>query len=420
MQPRTPVLALALLASCVKIEPFKGGSGPGSDAGVDTAPLIDAPPACDYAHTTTIAEWLEQGHQVVCGPHFAMRFSPDGAGYPSSFQIDGRELLGTADTCEDEDGFGIGLYPAGVIARRNPTQPNFAISTRSFNPLVRTSFLYEVQLGWRLDLTTTNCTESLQGKSTFAFFADGRIVRGDRLDATGTATAANCQQVACAAAAGASQWVEDSYFAFDWNEGTDTLVGAAPPMTVGTSTQLTAVRSFCLSRTAVPAQLGIALSDTNGRVRRVAASTAALTTDFATTSTLPNASQITRSTLAVFPNGCDLDRMALLQRDTTIMINNVPTAPGLDGIYGDIVGVDIPANTATTILADVADNHTVPGGWAVRVHFPQPISGVTAERGDHVPLNVQVADVSPTHDAYVLYFADDLSVATGSIVVTPL
>ena len=171
------VVGLLALAACVKIAPFASQDGPGSGSGDGGAN------ACDPS-TTIVATHVDGTQRVVCGPHYALRFSDLGFRFPMSFVVAGHELLARGATCADETAMGIGFYPAGIIDGDDPVAPEMLLQATS-TVEIDSPFLIRIGLDWLAKVGS--CATPIHGRTSFSFFADGRIARMDlvqRDDAT--------------------------------------------------------------------------------------------------------------------------------------------------------------------------------------------------------------------------------------------
>lgn len=213
------IAAGAALAGCFDKPPFRGGGDDDIDAG-------PTDPACTGAGPITTG--LDgMGRSVICGPGYSMRFSIGGYGFPDSFRVGGTELLRDRDTCEDEDRFGIGFYPAGIIAGSAPRVGQQVEGGRRVAVEVATPFLVKVGIEWRASFGT--CTLAPHGRTTFTFMPDGRVWRADHiLDVTG-ASAASCPG-GCPEAS-SSAWRVTSFAAFAVTDGQS--ITPEPPPTLG-------------------------------------------------------------------------------------------------------------------------------------------------------------------------------------------
>jgi hypothetical protein len=178
------------LAGCFDNPPFRGGDDPdaGSPACTGDGPLSTGTDG--------------QGRRVVCGPGYTMRVSERGYGFPDSFTVGGVELLAHGDTCEDEDGLGLGFYPAGILAGVDPPADQDVEDGRTVTVDVETPFLVKLAIPWRASFGP--CALAPHGRTTFTFFPDGRIFRQDHVLDTSAASATACPG-ACGEAT-ANEW----------------------------------------------------------------------------------------------------------------------------------------------------------------------------------------------------------------------
>lgn len=171
------VVLWGLASACVKIPAFEqrdGGTGDGDAGdGGSEGPLV----VVDTDATSLFAQ----------GPGYLIRFSGDGSRFPYQFNLGGNFLLGGAQTCGDENGMGIALYPMLVV--NGADRPGMGVPEVT-TPLTG-PYVGQVRISWS---QTVSCgaTSSLAGDTTFSFFPDGRIARFDRVGNSVELMASNC------------------------------------------------------------------------------------------------------------------------------------------------------------------------------------------------------------------------------------
>ena len=175
------LLACATLgAACLREPSFKGIRDDAAiDAAVDAA--VDAPDASttactDMADTMTAMRSgsMDRG-ATVCGPGYRVEFSDSGAKFPHLLVVGGMFLAGTGQTCNDERGVGVAAFPAALINGEPHAGVDGTLSLSLMGPAVA-----KVVVDWSADYTCQG-SGTLQDRTSFTFFPDGRITRWDRL-----------------------------------------------------------------------------------------------------------------------------------------------------------------------------------------------------------------------------------------------
>ncbi|MCX5745435.1 MAG: hypothetical protein NT062_23405 [Proteobacteria bacterium] len=164
------MIVIGVVMGCVNIPPFQN-----RDAGID----LDA---CGSGGPLRHID--EGGLQVICGPNYAMRFSAVGAHYPTSWLVNGHELISSGDgtACVDEQGMGIGLYPAGLLnGDLMPLQPAPTYEMAGVAVI-------KLALSWIISFSSIG---DFVGRSTFTFYPDGRINRADYITTSTSTTNAS-------------------------------------------------------------------------------------------------------------------------------------------------------------------------------------------------------------------------------------
>jgi hypothetical protein len=158
---------LALLAGalggCITIKPFTGN--------------------------TDVSATMDGAGGAVTAPGYAVHFSKTLFPYPDSVTIgQSANLLRPGNMCFDEDLVGIAMFPNINAAPRSRVTPLSA----SLNIDVAGSAVAKVGIDWSAKLACMATSGTASGRSTFTFFADGRVDRADSITLPNGLDAATC------------------------------------------------------------------------------------------------------------------------------------------------------------------------------------------------------------------------------------
>lgn len=201
---------VAVLGGCIEIHPFQQPAS--IDAGMDGAPDAEVlPSACNRGGVATFTEGTKR---AVCGPGYVTRFSDVAYRFPSSLAIAGTETLTDGDACAAQDGFGIELAPVGSLSGHTPRAVGQQVNQADLTVELDTPFVVKISLDWA---ATFACGVAPHGRTTFAFFEGGRIVRYDHVQIAAGSMATTCHD-ACTPSA--STWNLGSYLTLTPPTGT--------------------------------------------------------------------------------------------------------------------------------------------------------------------------------------------------------
>ena len=408
-------LCAALGAACVPEPTFKGvvrdADGDG-DSG-------DASTSCGNDVTVTRTGLMDRG-ATVCGPGYEVRFSDLGAKMPSQLNVGGTMLVGTGQSCNDERGMGVAIYPAALVngEEQAPAAVDGTLSIAMTGPVIG-----RVVVNWSASYACTG-SGTLEDATTFTFFPDGHITRFDRLRQDQQVSAAGCG--VCGGGGSSSELYLTSY---------TTLLASSDAVLTGAAIDLTtygqevaALRSPCLTTFGKHVAFGFRNGATRVRVAGTAPRALAFVQDVSVGQMLGPSfvDEVTTHMLVSSTTECaDLAPRALALADRPgLQIQGTNAGPALDGIYG---GENDGGNTAIqTTVGDIPIQlfdplRPVPGGFAVWVDFgAQPNTNVMVMHNG-VPSTpsgewYRIQRVSPTQ--LIFWFRDEL-VANTIITLHP-
>lgn len=392
------VLVVACVtAGCFEKPPFAGGDDDGiCPSGDDVSTHVDG------------------ARRVVCGPGYAMTFSERGHGFPSSFVVGGQELLGHGDTCEDEDGIGVGAYPADVIDGRDPPNPNHvAGGDRVATVELDTPFVIKLGLDWSASFAP--CPFEPSGRTTFTFFRDGRIFRYDHIVDDSMATVAACRNQ-CAEASGPA-WALTTYTTLVATPGQTIMHATSPPPNDHGGGLPFQSSEICVGDTGYAIAMGWP-EPFPRRLRVPAPGTIAVVEDLLdlTAATLPEINHLLHTAFVVGAPGetCTTVEPRVRpysRQDPQLVVNGVPGGILHDGIYGGEttegeVGQGVPSQHVELTSGAGGD---VPAGFVVWLTLPasHPTYRVVKTGGSMDGTWMMQASLPGTDDA-LFWFRDPL------------
>jgi hypothetical protein len=204
--------------ACIKIAPFTE-----KDAGGDAT---DAPSDGDVPASGAIAVPMGTGVDVTNGSLYRVAFSTEAFHYPMSMTVGTTSIIGGGNGvgCADEYGVGIGLYPAGrIIGHMESSVMQDDITIEFSGPPVA-----KVSIDWGTQYPCGGSPGTVTGRSTFTFFPDGRINRGDQVTPTGSLDSNACT------CSGADSWYVTSFFTAN-HANVNNVFGATLPSDNSTS-----------------------------------------------------------------------------------------------------------------------------------------------------------------------------------------
>jgi hypothetical protein len=363
-------IALCAVASaCVKIPAFEQrdaptGDGSGSDALTDGS--MPAQP---------VKVEMVGANAKVTGPGYTLTFSSDGAKFPHLLTVNPSTpqfLMGGSEQCADEMGMGIALYPATRINGVTGTSPTLSIPLEG-------PYVGQVRLEWSGTYPCpTPGSGTLQGRTTFSFFPDGRLTRFDVVDNVATRNVTDCTPCGNASS---------SFFLTSY---TTLIVDGNAFLSDGTQStldnygeQVQPGRSACINERGY--SIAFAWVDASTRMRVAAAPptsqarTIAFVKDLEPPAATLGAGERRATTqMGISTEGCGAleARIAPFSDDDhQLMVNGVASGAALvDGIFGgdpQTSGYVVDFPVTLTPAPTIAPN--VPGGFAVWLyHAPLP------------------------------------------------
>ncbi len=413
MSARFSLVVATIASACVNIPPFAGGDAGGNGDG--------AIAMCDPATATTVSAQLDGTTQMVCGPHYTMRFSNDGFRYPSSFVVAGHELLAQGATCADESGLGIGLYPAGIIDGEVPVSPE-SVTSQKLEVELETPFVVRVGLTWQVGLGS--CSGMFNGRTSFSFFKNGRIARMDEIVQTVGGVDASACLATCTTTS--PSWRVTTFSSFA-NTG-QTLAHGTVPATLGQSDG-TIPNENCISTGQYHVGLGWSEDSGGKRLRRNAQSAMAFVYDLEQGTTIGAFDHLVRTTYVVSTAGCDEPTLAAYD-SLSIQLNvgrpnmtpQTTIEPSRDGIYGgspDAIEHGLPLMNDAVELSLRGGDPSVPAAWVAWLRYTDNYTGFTIKKnGIDLGAAAEFSIRSLDHHEVLFWFADPLA-AGEKITIEP-
>lgn len=376
------VFAVCVLstAACLKEPKFNGMDTP-RDGDID-APDGGGDPLMCPASTSDVSvarSGTDLRGASVCGPGYQMVFSDLSAKMPYQLRVNGQQLMGVGENCNDERGMGLGIYPAGLVngEPQSPATVDGTLTTPMTGPVVA-----RVVIDWSANYTCTG-SATLQDSSTFTFFPDGHISRFDRFSQATSVGAGGCG--VCAGGGSGSTMYLTSFLTLV-APASSTLTNANAPVLDTYDESVSGLRSTCLHN---PNNQNVAIGfrDMATRIRVVDDNprTFAFVQDLMNGSSIgPVNGEATTHMLVSGTRQCadlDVDALRFANRPE-LRVQALNVGPSLDGIYGgenDSGGTAIQTQVGDIPLALVSETAPIPGGWAVWIEF-----------GSQSNMNVQV------------------------------
>jgi hypothetical protein len=420
-------VSIVLLAvGCLRDPKFKGVGG---DGGTDADAAPDAgPPSCAGGDVVATRAGNNDNGASVCGPTYVMNFSDTGARMPYQLNVNGSQLMGGARECNDERATGVALFPPVLVngETQNPDNTDGGIALRLTGPVIA-----KVEVDWS---ATYTCGQqgTLQNKSSFTFFPDGRITRWDQVrNATMVTNNGACTRCTVGGNPGpnSGNFFLTSYMTLQAPSNSVLASGDISMLTMH-GQQLTGRRSDCLET--LQRRVAFGWRDTNTRIRVVNETP---TRALAFVYDIPHggddtimpadlADDVTTQILVSPSAQCgDLrTRAELFAENHGLTINGVDMGMSPDGIYGGerhdgAIGIDAGTTGTVTIQPTTL---TVPGNFAVWLDYDQQPNQTIVVTHNGIPS-------APSGDWYriqrvnnsqvIIWFRDDLA-ATSIITVT--
>ena len=418
------LLACAALG-CLREPTFKGIR---DDAAIDAPSdaAVDAPDASTMAcmdtpdTMTAVPSGMMNRGATVCGPGYRMEFSDIGAKFPHLLVVGGMFLAGRGESCNDERGVGVALFPASLINGEPHTGVEGTLSLRLSGPAVA-----KVVIDWSADYSCQT-TGTLQDRTSFTFFPDGRITRWDRLRQTEQVAGGGC--TVCSQGGNSNTFFLTSYTALA--AGSDAvLTGASIETLTSYGQSASGLQSACL--TTLGRRVAFGWRDTSTRIRVADDSprTLAFIQDVIrdAPSLGPDLSDdVTTHMLVSSTTACADLRARALQHanrpNLTLTFADDMTdqiGPSPDGIYGGeradgTDGYD-PRIGAVRISPT---STTIPGNFAVWLDFGAQANQNVAVTHNNAPSGDWFQIQRVTTSEVIFWFRDDLAVGER-ITITP-
>ena len=421
-----PVFAVCVLstAACLKEPKFNGTEQPPGDGDTDAPDGMVDPLACPSSATdiSVSRTGTSMRGANVCGPGYQMVFSDVSARMPYQLIVNGQQLLGVGENCNDERGMGLGLYPAGLIngEPQSPAVVDGVLTTPMTGPVIG-----RVAIDWSANYTCTG-SATLQDSSTFTFFPDGHITRFDRYTQTSSVGGMGCG--VCSGGGSSNTMYLTSYLTLV-APANSTLSNANAPVLDTYDESVGNLRSTCLHN---PNNQNVAIGwrDTATRIRVVDEQprTFAFVQDIANGTTLgPLMGEVTTHMIVSGTRQCaDLDTDALrFANRPELHVQALDVGPSLDGIYGgenDSGGVAIQTQVGPIALSLTSAAAPIPAGWAVWISFGSQQNGnvqVTHNGVPSAPAGEWFRTQRVSNSQIIFWFRDALVDAQTVITITP-
>lgn len=353
----------------------------------------------------------------ACGPGYEMVFADTGAKMPYQLGVGSSQLMANGQTCNDERGTGIGIFPSTLVNAEQRPGVTGTLTRVWTGPVVG-----RVRVDWEASYTCSG-PGTVQDYSIFTFFPNGHITRFDRIRMPVNVTTGSCTVCSGGAGSPSSTQFLTSYATLQAPDNA-ALTGGSIGSLTAYGDQIPNVPAACLDTLGRSVAFGF--ENTSTRVRVAGGGTPrafAFVQDIAVGTTIGMIDDhfTTHMMVSAVPACATLYQTMLDWRvRPELEIQGVGMGPANDGIYGgeNDSGATAIQTTVGVFTIRAVTGNTIPAGAAVWIDFGSQNTANIAVSSNRSPTGEWFRLQRVTASQIVFYFRDPI--AQGDIItITP-